>query len=158
TELAPFSNPQYQPQLEATKAGAVVAKVEPPGMAWPASRALLISPDPEMAFVKAIEVFYPEIPEKPGIDGRAIIEPDVEIGPGAHIGPYAVIRSGTRIGARAVILHHSVVGRNCRMGDDCRLNQNVVLYDGVHLGHRVQIHSGAVLGADGFGYKFRGGK
>ena len=158
SELSQFSSAQYLPQLEKTRAGAILAKAEPAGVAWPDSRALLLSPDPEMAFIRAIEVFYPEVPERPGIDARAVIEPDVEIGPGAHVGAYAVIRSGTRIGARAVILHHAVVGRNCRAGDDCRINANVVLYDGVILGNRVTVHSGAVLGADGFGYKFRGGK
>ncbi len=156
SQIAPFSDPKYQPQLEKTKAGAVIAKTEPANL--PGGTALLLSPDPEIAFIKALALFFPETAEKPGIDARAVIEPGAEIGLGAHVGPYAVIRSGTKIGARAVIMPHVVIGRNCAVGDDSRIFPNVVLYDNTTLGQRVTVHAGAVLGADGFGYKFRGGK
>jgi UDP-3-O-[3-hydroxymyristoyl] glucosamine N-acyltransferase len=50
------------------------------------------------------------------------------------------------------------VGRDCQIGDDCVLYANAVLYHDVRLGKRVIIHAGAVLGADGFGYRFRNGR
>jgi UDP-3-O-[3-hydroxymyristoyl] glucosamine N-acyltransferase len=51
-----------------------------------------------------------------------------------------------------------VIGRHCRLGDDVTLYPNAVLYDGTVLGSRVIVHANAVVGADGFGYRFQGGR
>jgi UDP-3-O-[3-hydroxymyristoyl] glucosamine N-acyltransferase len=157
-QLAPFLDVQYSAQLTATKAGAVLVKSEPQGVTVPAGAALLQSADPEMAFLKAITLFHPQMKEPAGIDARAIIEPGAEIGPGASIGAYAVIRAGSKLGARTVVHAHAIVGRRCKIGDDCIIYPRVVLYDGVILGNRVMVHAGTILGADGFGYRFRGGR
>ena len=160
-QLAFFSDPKYQQQAVTSRAGAIVTRqdaADAAGSLWPESAALLIAADPEMAFVKAIALFHPPVAETPGIDARAVIEPDVEIGAGATIAAYAVIRGGARIGARTVVLPHAVIGRDCRLGDDCQIHPHVILYDGTIIGNRVTVHSGTVLGADGFGYKFRGGR
>jgi UDP-3-O-[3-hydroxymyristoyl] glucosamine N-acyltransferase len=156
--LAYFSDVQYSAQLAGTKAGAILAQSEPQGVAWPANSAFLQCADPEMAFVKALGIFHPPVSEVPGIDSRAIIEPGAEISIGAAIGAHAIIRSGAKIGARSVIHANTVVGRHCKIGEDCVLYPRVVLYDGVVLGNRVMIHAGTVVGADGFGYKFRKGR
>jgi UDP-3-O-[3-hydroxymyristoyl] glucosamine N-acyltransferase len=68
------------------------------------------------------------------------------IGEDAHIG------TGTQIGA------HAVIGAGCWIGENCRIHPRVTLYGGVRVGHRVEVHSGAVIGADGFGYAFGEGK
>ena len=157
-QLAPFTDAQFLPQLKATRAGAVLSRSGSVDVDLPAATALLCVPDPEIAFVEALRLLHPETPEQPSVDPRAEVEPGVELGPGVHVGPYAVIRAGARIGARSWILAHTVIGRGCVLGEDCRLYPHVVLYDGVRLGQRVVVHSGSVLGADGFGYKFRGGR
>jgi UDP-3-O-[3-hydroxymyristoyl] glucosamine N-acyltransferase len=69
-----------------------------------------------------------------------------------------VVRDGAAIGEGTWLLAGAYVGRGCRLGEHCRLFPYAVLYDGVELGDRVIVHSGTVLGADGFGYKFRGGR
>ena len=157
-QLAPFTDERYLPQLQKTQAGAVVTKngIAPAGL--PAATVLLWSADPEMAYVKALEILYPQHAETPGIDPRAVIESGVELGENVYVGPHAVIRKGSRIGAGSWIMPNVVIGRDCRVGAGCRLFSSVVLYDGVTLGARVTIHSGSVIGADGFGYKFRGGR
>ena len=66
------------------------------------------------------------------------------IGEDVHIG------NGTQIGA------HSVIGAGCWIGENCRIHPRVTLYGGVRIGNVVEIHSGAVIGADGFGYAFDG--
>src|SRR5438876_1021088 len=55
------------------------------------------------------------------------------------------------------ILANSVIGAACELGDDCTIFPNVTLYHRVKIGRRVILHSGTVVGADGFGYKFRKG-
>jgi len=64
----------------------------------------------------------------------------VEIGDGAQLGAYCIAGRGSRIGPR------------------CRLHPRVTLYAGVRLGKNVIVHSGAVIGSDGFGYVFGEGK
>jgi len=157
TSIAPFTDLAYADELAKTRAGAVLSKLDAPA-GLPQSAALLQSSDPELAFIGAIEALHPARLETPGVDARACVEPGVELGQGVHIGPFALIRSGTRIGARSVIKAHAVIGRDCVVGEDCTIHPRVVFYDNVHLGKRVTIHAGAVLGADGFGYKFRGGR
>jgi UDP-3-O-[3-hydroxymyristoyl] glucosamine N-acyltransferase len=156
--IAPFTDPRFLPQLRATHAAAVLAKSAADGAAAPAATALLCVADPELAMLDVICLLHPEIRERAGVDPRAVIEPGAIVGADAHIGPYVVIRAGACVGMGVCILSHAVIGRGCVLGDDCRIYPHVVLYDGVKLGNRVTIHAGCVLGADGFGYKFRGGK
>jgi UDP-3-O-[3-hydroxymyristoyl] glucosamine N-acyltransferase len=74
------------------------------------------------------------------IEAGVVIGARVEIGEGAHIGAETQIHAGTVIGAQV------------RVGRDCVLHPNVVLYDGAKIGDRVTLHAGVVIGADGFGY------
>jgi UDP-3-O-[3-hydroxymyristoyl] glucosamine N-acyltransferase len=157
SQLAPFTDKTYAAQLEKTQAGVILTRT---GMqdVIPASFAVLTAADPEMAFIQAIRLFSPEVKETAGVDSRAVVEEGVELGSGVHVGAYAVVRKGTRVGAGSVIMAHAYVGRDCVLGDGCTIYPRATLYDGIKLGNRVMIHSGAVIGADGFGYKFRGGR
>jgi UDP-3-O-[3-hydroxymyristoyl] glucosamine N-acyltransferase len=157
-QVAVFFDPRYADALAKTHAGAVISKTDEIAAALPAGSALLVSPDPEMAFVKSISLLHPEAPEAPGIDPRAVVEPGAVLGTDVFVGPGAVVRAGSRIGARSRIYANAVVGRNCKLGEDCRIHSNAALYDNVVVGDRSIIHSCCVIGADGFGYKFRGGK
>jgi UDP-3-O-[3-hydroxymyristoyl] glucosamine N-acyltransferase len=67
------------------------------------------------------------------------------------------VDAGAAIGAGSVIQAACVIGAGSVLGEGCFLYPRVTLYPGMKLGKRVMIHSGAVIGADGFGYKFRGG-
>jgi len=156
-DLAPFLGQKFAELLERTNAGAVLTGPQPPANV-PPQAALLCAPDPELAWIKALHLIYPEISEKPGVASTAVIETDVDLGAGVHVGPYAVIRSGSKLGPRCTVLAHAVIGRGCILGEDCVLHPHVVLYDRVKLGRRVMIHSGSIIGADGFGYKFSGGR
>jgi UDP-3-O-[3-hydroxymyristoyl] glucosamine N-acyltransferase len=70
----------------------------------------------------------------------------------AHIGPYCVIGERTRIGARTVLEGGNHLGADCQLGTDVHLCPRVTLYARTHLGDRVRIHAGSVIGSDGFGY------
>lgn len=86
------------------------------------------------------------------IHPTAVVHPTAQLGPGIQVGPHCVIEEGAVIGARSVLYSGCFVGSRARIGDDCVLFPNVVLYEWVEMGHRVRIHAGSVLGADGFGY------
>jgi UDP-3-O-[3-hydroxymyristoyl] glucosamine N-acyltransferase len=75
----------------------------------------------------------------------------------AFVGPYCVVGDEVRVGARSVLQGGNHVGARCRLGDDVNLFPNVTIYARSEIGHRVRIHSGAVIGSDGFGYVMDGG-
>ncbi|HYG73447.1 MAG TPA: UDP-3-O-(3-hydroxymyristoyl)glucosamine N-acyltransferase, partial [Planctomycetota bacterium] len=155
---APFTDEKFLPDLQKTRAGAILAKSDACLPNVPQSTALLCAADPEIAFIQLIHALHPEASEPAGVDSRAVVEPGAVLGANVSIGPFAVIRAGTHIGPRTVVAAHAVIGRKCVVGEDSRIMAHVVLYDGTRVGSRTIIHSGTVIGADGFGYKFRAGR
>jgi UDP-3-O-[3-hydroxymyristoyl] glucosamine N-acyltransferase len=107
---------------------------------------------PKLAFAKAAALILGKSPIATGIHPTAIVAPLARVSASAGIGPFAVIGEDAHIGEGTQIGAHSVIGAGCWIGEYCRIHPRVTLYAGVRLGHRVEIHSGAVIGADGFGY------
>jgi UDP-3-O-[3-hydroxymyristoyl] glucosamine N-acyltransferase len=87
-----------------------------------------------------------------GIDARACVGCDCAISDEVTIGPLAVIGDRVRIGQRVIIGAGTVVGDDVVIGDDVELKANVTIYADCVLGDKVIIHSGAVIGSDGYGY------
>ena len=121
-------------------------------------KTVLRTPQPKVAFAKAAELLLGRPPIATGIHPTAIVAPLARISPGVGIGPYAVIGEDAHVGAGTQVGAHTVIGAGCWVGENCRLHPRVTLYGGVRIGHRVEIHSGAVIGADGFGYASGDGK
>jgi UDP-3-O-[3-hydroxymyristoyl] glucosamine N-acyltransferase len=93
-----------------------------------------------------------------GIHPTAVIAPLVKIAPSAGIGPYAVIGEDARIGDHTQIGAHCIIGAGSWIGDNCRIHPRVTLYANMRIGNGVEIHAGAVIGADGFGYAYGEGR
>lgn len=136
----------------ASRAGCVVAgeRIPLPG------KTVLRSAQPKVAFAKAAGLLLGQRPVASGIHPTAVVAPLARVGADASIGPYAVIGEDVHIGEGTQIGAHCVIGAGCWIGENCRLHPHVTLYAGMRLGSRVEIHSGAVVGADGFGYAFDG--
>jgi UDP-3-O-[3-hydroxymyristoyl] glucosamine N-acyltransferase len=108
--------------------------------------------NPSLALARLLPLFYPTARPAPGIDPSAILGPDTQIGESCTVQAYCVLGAGAHLG-RGVILHpHVVVGDGVRIGDETEIFPHVTLYSGVRVGARVRLHSGVVIGADGFGY------
>ncbi len=133
----------------ATSAAQVV--VAQPGITL-AGKTVLRATNPKYSFAKAAAILRERVPIARGIHPTAIIAPLARVHPSASIGPYAVIGEDAHIGEGTEIGAHTVIGSACWIGDRCRIHPRVTFYSGVRVGHRVEIHSGAVIGADGFGY------
>jgi UDP-3-O-[3-hydroxymyristoyl] glucosamine N-acyltransferase len=114
--------------------------------------------DPEMAFVACLHHLYPVKVQRVVRSPQAQVDPTAILGEGVSIGPFATIGARTRIGKNCRIQAGCHIGDDVTLGENCVLYPNVVLYDDVHLGDNVIIHAGAVIGTDGFGYKFRNGE
>ncbi len=117
--------------------------------------ALLITRDPEMAFLKAVECLHPEKNYESKISSHAVIDASAKLGQDLFIGAFAVIGEHAEIGDSSRILPGAYIGNHVKLGRNCRIHPYAVIYDNSVLGDNVIVHSGAIIGADGFGYKFR---
>ncbi len=115
-------------------------------------RPQLICPNPMLALVTLAQKFFvPPFPER-GIHPTAVTGHDVRIGPDVSIGPLVTIGDRAQIGSGVTIYAGAHIGENSVIGDDCILYPQVSLLTNCILGHRVILHSGTVIGSDGFGY------
>ncbi len=145
-----LTNPRYAKFLETTKASAVIVGKEIPNV----KITQLICREPYVAFARALSIFFTEELPKPGISPKASIHPSAEVGNDCYIGEFTTIGENTRIGNRVKIFPGCFIGNNCEIGDDSILFPNVIVYNGCKIGKWVRIHSGTVIGSDGFGYAF----
>ena len=154
SDLSFLSNPKYRDAALASGAGAVLASSadDLPG------RTVLVCADPYAAFAKVLRHWYPPREHPPGVHPSAVVEPGASVHPSAFVGPCAVVGRATQVGEGSQVDAGCVVGRNCTIGRGCHLYPHVVLYDDTELGDRVILHSGVVLGSDGFGYAQEGGR
>jgi|GraSoi_2013_60cm_1033757.scaffolds.fasta_scaffold00230_8 UDP-3-O-[3-hydroxymyristoyl] glucosamine N-acyltransferase len=123
-----------------------------------AGKTILRHPQPKVAFAKAAAALLERGPIAVGIQATAIVAPLARVGKNVSIGPYAVIGEDTHIGDGTQIGAHCVIGAGCWIGEKCRIHPRVTLYAGARVGHRVEIHVGTVIGADGFGYVYGDGR
>ena len=117
--------------------------------------------DPKLAFAKAAAWLL----AKPAlstssvtIHPTAVIALDAKLGAGVSVGPYAVIEEAVEIGAGTAIGVFAFVGHGSHIGESCLFHPRVTLYAGSRVGDRVELHTGVVIGGDGFGYVFGEGR
>ena len=108
--------------------------------------------NPRFAFAKVLEVFAPCREKYKGIHPSCVIADKVKIEEGVSIGPYCVVEEGVEIGKNAYISGFCYLGKNVKIGEETFLYPQVTLLDETWVGKRVVIHSGAVIGSDGFGF------
>lgn len=148
-QLAFLANSRYRPQLQDTRAGAVLIRSE--DLADHAGQALVLA-NPYVAFARLTHRFDRTPRPAEGVHASAIVAASAHLGVGVRIGPLAVIGEDVRIGDGCVIEAGVVVHDRVNMGDHCRIRSHVSIHHDCVLGHRVTIHSGAVIGDDGFGF------
>ncbi len=135
----------------ALTSGAAAVIVAPKLAPSSPTKALLIARQPRLVFAQAAHLLRPAEPET-GVHPTAVIDPSATLAAHVSVEPHAVIEAGAQIGERSRIGAGSVIGAGVKIGTDCRIYPRVVLYPGTELGNSVVLHSGVVLGADGFGY------
>ncbi|UTW10292.1 UDP-3-O-(3-hydroxymyristoyl)glucosamine N-acyltransferase [Marinobacterium rhizophilum] len=148
-QLSFFANGRYLPQLRSTNAAAVLVRTEHLDSV---PQAAIEVDDPYLAYARVSQLFDWRQPSRPGVHPSAVVADTVQLDPTAEVSALAVIGAGSQIGAGAFVGPHAVIGADCQVGENSRVEAGVVLYDNVSLGARCIVHSGAVLGADGFGF------
>ncbi len=148
-----LANPRYHSQLAATQAACVI--VGPAMRELAASRgAVLVCADPYLAYARLTQWWALRLrrPVLPGVHRSAVVEAGALIHPEARIAAMAYVGRGARVDAGAVVGTHSHVGDDAMVGAHTVLNPHVSLLQGCRIGQRGIVHSGAVIGADGFGF------
>jgi UDP-3-O-[3-hydroxymyristoyl] glucosamine N-acyltransferase len=112
--------------------------------------------DPRAAFAKALELLYPRKRLPPGVHPSALVAASAELGANCHVGAYVSIGDHARIGDGCQIGTGCVLGEGVEIGNGSTLHARVTIYDRVRIGARVIVHSGCVIGADGFGFVLDG--
>ncbi|MDO9165905.1 MAG: UDP-3-O-(3-hydroxymyristoyl)glucosamine N-acyltransferase [Rhodoferax sp.] len=133
--LSFLSHPKYQNQLAASKAACVI--VSPQMRAAALLRgACIVSDQPYLYFARVTQLWKKSLPQaqRPPVHPSAVIDPAAFVHPLARIGALCVIERGARIGADTELRSRVTVAENCVIGERCL------------------VHSGVVIGADGFGF------
>ena len=143
-----LANPAYEKFLENTNASAVILSE---GSADKCPSNSLVVQNPYLAYAKLSHYFNYELSDVNGIHSSAVVHDLADVDSSASIAANAVIEKGALIAANVVIGAGCFVGENSVISQDTRLFANVSVYHGVMIGQRCIIHSGAVIGADGFG-------
>lgn len=147
-QLSFFANSRYRSALRSTQASVVVISAKDRAdCAVP----VLIARDPYLAFAGIARLFETVSRARAGIHSTAVVEDGAWVDDSATIGPLCYVASSARVGAGAQIGAQCHIGPDCEIGVDALLHPRVTLVKRVRLGARVILHSGAVLGADGFG-------
>jgi UDP-3-O-[3-hydroxymyristoyl] glucosamine N-acyltransferase len=145
---------KHRDRAETSKARCVIVAE---GMALKNKTTLTVA-QPKLAFAQAAARLREAAPIAAGRHAAALIDPSAKLASGVSVGPYAVIEADAEIGANTEIGAFCFIGRGARIGESCRLFPRVNLYAEAKLGNRVVVHSGAVIGGDGFGYVYGDGQ
>ena len=143
-----FANDRYLSQLKATRASAVIVGES---MRNATRLPRIVCANPYAYFARVSALLNPASSPRPGVHASAVLADPAAIAGDAEIGPCAVIGRGVTIGAGCMIGAGCCIGDEVTIGAGSRLYPNVTVYHGCRIGERVILHSGVVIGADGFG-------
>ncbi len=154
-ELSFLANPRYRNDLLATHAGVVAIRrtdFDALDQTAQSARAFLICRDPYLLFARVAQALDVQPRPPAGIAQGAVVDAGAHVDPTASIGAGAVIEAGAQIGPNVVVGALCTIGRDTVLEEGVWLYPRVSIYHGCTIGARTIIHSGAVIGADGFGY------
>src|SRR5438034_4319896 len=155
-EITFFANRKYVGALRKTRASAVFVARD---FAEPITAAQIRVSNPAKAFEQVVLKLAPKsITFAAGVHLSAIVDPSVQLGDRVSIQPHAVIEADARIGDGTVIGAGSYIGHETVIGTACLIYPRVTIRERSRVGLRVIIHSGAVIGADGFGFEVVDGR
>lgn len=149
--LSFLANPNYEHYIYETQSTIVLVNKDfTPSK--PVQTTLIVVENAYESVARLLSLYQQSIPPRKGISPLASIAKSAKIGDNCYIGPFAVIGENVEIGDNTQIYAHAVVEERARIGSESILYPNVSVYHDCKVGNRVIIHSGSVIGADGFGF------
>jgi len=150
-----LSNSKLRAQAAQTRAAALILSAADDAVVSATYKgARILTDNPYAYFARVAQLFAEQnaIPVVPGIDPSASVHPEARIAADAYIGPQVTVEAGAIIASHAVIDAGCYIGREAKVGADTHFFANVTFHARCEIGERGIIHSGTVIGADGFGF------
>ena len=148
-DLTFLANPKYKAFLERTSASCVIVGKEIEKAKVP----LIRHPNPYLAFSRAMELFFETEKRYPKtIHPTTVLGKGVKLGEDVHLGPYVVTEDDVCLEQNVTVLAASFIGAKSNIGENCLIYPRVTIRENTEIGKNVIIHSGTVIGSDGFGY------
>jgi len=143
-----LGNLKYKKYLPTTGASAVVV----PEASLLDNKPGIVHHNPQLAIAKILGEFTPKLQYTSGVNETAYVDSKAKIGKNVTIGPFSVIEAGVIIGDHSNIGSHTVIDQKTSIGKNCKIFSNIHIYHGTNIGDNAIIHSGTVIGSDGFGF------
>lgn len=150
-----LANERYLAQLKDTRASAVIIGKNESGVV---NLPRIVTDNPYAYFARVSALLNPEPGIEPGIHPTAVVHASASLGNDVSIAAQAVIEAHASIGSGSRIGAGCFIGMGSKIGEAAILHPRVTVYHGCHVGDRAIIHSGAVIGADGFGIAMDNGQ
>jgi len=147
-DLTFLANPKYAPFIEKTTASVIICSAETEA----SGKTLLLVDDPYLVYAKLVSLFSPPKKESGLVDKRAILGRDVRLGGNVTIYPFVFVGDNCVIEDNVTIYPFCYIGEDVTIGEGSLLYPNVTIREACRIGKRVIIHSGSVIGSDGFGF------
>lgn len=144
-----LANSKYSSLMDTTKASAVIISRD----AGEFNKPVIKTDNPSIAFTTVVSLVAPnEVRHPKGVHPAAVISAKAKLAEGVAVGAYTVIEDGVEIGRDTIIYSGCYIGYNTKIGKNCLIYPLVSIRERVEIANRVIIHSGAVIGSDGFGF------
>ena len=144
-----LANSRYSPLMDKTRATAIITSED----ARETIKPIIITGNPSLAFIKIISMFTTDdIGHPSGIDYTAVMGKNVSLGKDVTIGAYSVIGDNVTLGNNVIIYAGCYIGHHTKIGAGTLIYPHVSIRERINVGKRVIIHSGTVIGSDGFGF------
>lgn len=149
--LSFLANPKYSHYLYDTESSIVLVNrdFEPER---PVKATLIKVDNAYEAVARLLTIYQQTVQKRTGIHPTAVIADTASVGDNCYVGPHAYIGEGVKVGNGCQIYANVVIEEGAQVGDDCLFYPGVSIYHGCIIGNRVTLHSGCVIGADGFGF------
>jgi UDP-3-O-[3-hydroxymyristoyl] glucosamine N-acyltransferase len=155
SDISFLAHRKYIGQLEKTRAGAVIVGRDARNLT-PLPR--IVCDDPYVYFAKISTLLNPAKLPAAGIHPSAVIAKSAKVPASATVGAYACIGENAVLGEEAVVSEGCAIGEGVSIGTASFLHPRVVIYHDCVIGHKVILHAGVVIGADGFGMAMEDGR
>ena len=149
--LSFLGNPKYNEYLYSSNASIIIVSKNLETKKEINSTLIRVQ-DPNLAFSQLLEYFETQKDDDKGISKNAEINKSSKLGSDIYIGSYSVVEANVEIGDNTKVGPSVSIGKNVKIGKNCKIFSNVNIYDNSEIGNNCIIHSGTVIGSDGFGF------